>query len=1287
MCFNVQFTLLPHQQDAFDCVIEELQNGNNRVLFSMCTGSGKTRVILKIPGEMEWERVIYIFPTLSLVNQMKEDYIKKCEISGVIFVCSLKEKNKDILVDTHEYITDDKDLTNKLKSNNYTIVTTYASLEKVLKCVKKNKQDCNLIFDEAHHESADNCQEILKNYSEQIDNQVLATATFDEKEQDEVCFNYSYSDAVDDGNCRDFDIYVNLRKKGQERDLVKDLQEIQRKTGNSKCMIFTQYSNDNDKENKNNVKQFFKKHEPIIKKHNGWIKQITAETKIEERSNILNEFDKNSNEKLSLLVSCKTIGEGVDTKNANMVLFADSTKSTKDIIQKIGRAVRIYRDENGNKKKEQPPGSIVVFVYVDENDYKNCITKEQCDEVIRKAMHENGDFSTVFNVMVALKQNDPEMYRRCICYPNMPCDKKQESKEKDKQERTNNINENEEKYNEDDESKDDEESKDNEEYNNKITNEDKDDEDEDENVQSDVDNKDKEVNIKNKNTKQKRKLHFDVPDDLKITFKLDKSTDLDFDFTSKIDFEIESDGKSLVDIWYENLEKVKMFINDNKKTPSQTSKNKDEKQLGGWLSHQKKNYKKQKEAMSLNEPRRSVFEQFQEEYKEYFLTNIDIWHDKLDKVKYFIIENNKRPNQYSSNVDEKILGQWLRSQIKNYKKQKQAMSLNDPRRNIFEEFLDEYKEYILSLNEIWYDNLEKLKKFINENKKTPSSETQIGAWLSGTIIKHKQQKEAMILNDPRRKVFEEFLDEYKEYILSNDDIWYNNLNKFKQFIDENKKVPMRNSINLDEKQLSRWLDTNKGYLKGQGRRSFHINDPRTKVFEEFLDEYKEYLLTVDNIWYNNLNKLKQFIDENKKIPSQHSKQPDIKHLGVWLVNQKINYKNQKRSIIINDQRRIIFENFITEYKQYFQNFELNIIETQDKKEKPLNEKEQTTVENHIDIDKYTLTKLKQLAKEYKVPNYTKYKSENKDELIKLLKDKINNIPENTQQGFGMNIPQQLPNESQTTFDIVKPGLTPLQNMLQFEENKEKEQDEKEDEENYENNINIKQKNMHTFKPKQINKDKQTINDNNTQPILSRMSELHKKYKTMKSSNLSKHFTEDNGKYWREYHDLVKQNEQTYQQDKIPVNQVIQYLETKKNKRIKKVADLGCGLARIYKHFQNKNHKFTFVNIDHYVPEDQINYCLQGNIKNTELEDEDIDYTVLCLALWGSDYKEYLTEIHRILDIQGELIIVEPSSRWIKEDEQTGERTNELKLLLEKNHFKIKQIQDKEKFMFIVCEKL
>jgi superfamily II DNA or RNA helicase len=1263
MCFNIeQLSLLDHQQEALDFVIEELQNGKDRVLFSMCTGSGKTRVILKIPHEMDWERVVYIFPTLSLVEQFKNDYIIKYNITNVKLICSLKESKSEIEVDTHEYITDDKELYNKLKDNTYTLITTYASLEKVLKSIKKNKQDCNLIFDEAHHETAKNCQEILETYSEHIENQVLATATFDDKEQDEICYNYPFSQAVDDGICRDFDIYVQLRKKGQERDMIKDLQEIKRKTGNSKCMVFTQYSNDNEIENKNNVEQFFKIHKDSVKKNNGWIEKITAGTKMKERKNILNKFDENSNEYLSLLVSCKTIGEGVDTKNANMVLFADSTKSVKDIIQKIGRAVRIYRHDNGNIKEDQPHGSIVVFIYVDEDKYKNCVTKEDCDKVIRDSMHDNGDFSTIFNVMVALKQTDEDMYKRCICYP-FPCDKDKMRKDNKNQENINNeYEENNKEYYEEIIDK-----YENLEYKNQEYYEER-----KENNEKDEQNNNNKVNIKNKNTKQKRKLHFDIPDDLKITFKLDKNTDLDFDFTSRIDFEIEKDGKNYIDLWYEKLDKLKLFIDTNKKTPSKISKNEDEKKLGIWLRKQKQNYKKEKESMSLNDKRRNIFEKFKEEYKEYLLSCDELWYENLDKLKLFINTNKKTPSERSKSEDEKQLGSWLRNQKINYKKEKNSMSLKDKRRNIFEKFQEEYKEYLLSGDEIWYDNLDKLKLFINTNKKTPSchykneDEKKLGIWLGDQKRNYKKEIKAMSINDKRRNIFEDFQEEYKEYLLTYYEIWYENFNKLKLFINTNKKTPSHHSKNEDEKQIGGWLDNQKRNYKKEIQ-AMSINDKRRNIFEDFQEEYKEYILTFEDIWYENFNKLKLFINTNKKTPSRYSKNEDEKQLGGWLGSQKVNYKKEKNSMsLLNDNRRNIFEEFITEYKEYFQDFELNII----KKENEIQIKENKEDKQVIDkifteneLDTLNLTKLKEIAKEHKIPNYSRMKQENKDELLKLLKEKLN-----------ISVTQIKANE--------------VTNNIQNKTNKNEEQNEEKLQ--YSLSQTYQQKNMEKFQPKIVNNhDKSETKTSNkiTKKQLSKISELHKKYKTMSSENLSKYFRENDGENWKEYHKLIELNEKTYEENKIPVNQVIKYLETKKNKKIKKVADLGCGLARIYKHFQNKDHKFTFVNIDHFVPENQKEYCIQGNIKNTELEDEEIDYSVLCLSLWGSDYKKYLSEIHRILDIQGELIIVEPSRRWVTEDANTKEIKNELKLLLEKNKFKIKQIQDQEKFMFIVCEKL
>ena len=51
------------------------------------------------------------------------------------------------------------------------------------------------------------------------------------------------------------------------------------------------------------------------------------------------------------------------------------------------------------------------------------------------------------------------------------------------------------------------------------------------------------------------------------------------------------------DEWKQKLKYLKKFIDKNGKTPSEKRKDKDEKTLGGWLSHQKKNFKNQTQIM------------------------------------------------------------------------------------------------------------------------------------------------------------------------------------------------------------------------------------------------------------------------------------------------------------------------------------------------------------------------------------------------------------------------------------------------------------------------------------------------------------------------------------------------------------------------------------------------------------------------------------------------------------------------------------------------------------------
>ena len=129
-----------------------------------------------------------------------------------------------------------------------------------------------------------------------------------------------------------------------------------------------------------------------------------------------------------------------------------------------------------------------------------------------------------------------------------------------------------------------------------------------------------------------------------------------------------------------------------------------------------------------------------------------------------------------------------------------------------------------------------------------------------------------------------------------------------------------------------------------------------------------------------------------------------------------------------------------------------------------------------------------------------------------------------------------------------------------------------------------------------------------------------------------------------------------------------------------VVDLGCGLAEINKHFKD-NKRFKFTNFDHHSANELVTV---KDIKNTGLLDYSVDIAVACMSMWGRNCKDYIDEVHRILEYGGTLLICEPYKRWnsVIED-NNGEVENRLvKLLIEKG-FNIINIEE-TKFMFIEC---
>ena len=69
-------------------------------------------------------------------------------------------------------------------------------------------------------------------------------------------------------------------------------------------------------------------------------------------------------------------------------------------------------------------------------------------------------------------------------------------------------------------------------------------------------------------------------------------------------------------------------------------------------------------------------------------------------------------------------------------------------------------------------------------------------------------------------------------------------------------------------------------------------------------------------WNENLVKLDNYIIENGKLPSNKSKDKNIKYLGGWLSNQKNKYKNNEY-IMKNEEIRGLWEEFIEKYNELF----------------------------------------------------------------------------------------------------------------------------------------------------------------------------------------------------------------------------------------------------------------------------------------------------------------------------------------------------------------------------------
>jgi predicted helicase len=452
--------LREHQQECMKNIKLHFEI-ENKALIKMFCGSGKSLIIYNCLLEYANNLSVVVVPSINLITQFNRDYLLKYNTSyQLLTVCSKNELN-NINCTTDE----DKILEFILEDYNKIILITYQSLDILINIIKENELDIDLIcFDEAHHIISNNMKKLLfgsdeddddftENFIDTYCNKTLFfTATpknsndimmyesitnygdyelidddsyiADEPDCGVMIYEYTHIKGVNNNILNDFTIRVDLYTEDTNNNIFDAISRSILESGNSRVLTFHSRS-ETKSDTCSNVIEFvdeelFKKsfnkilHDEFPHLKNKYklitFRGITSSTK--DKITILEDFDNTKDDEIYIISSCRTIGEGVDTKHANMCVFIDPKQSYCDIIQNIGRVCR-KNDKTNNL------ATVLLPCCVDIIKYKDCKTIEEKDNIIKFEMSKTGDFSKILNVLSALRQEDPYIFELCLNSPNV----------------------------------------------------------------------------------------------------------------------------------------------------------------------------------------------------------------------------------------------------------------------------------------------------------------------------------------------------------------------------------------------------------------------------------------------------------------------------------------------------------------------------------------------------------------------------------------------------------------------------------------------------------------------------------------------------------------------------------------------------------------------------------------------------------------------------------------------------------------------------------------------------
>ena len=400
-----------------------LKENNNRGKLVFPCGAGKSLTGYWITKELKSKSIIVAVPSLSLVKQTLEVYLRETNANNdkVYWLCVCSDEgigtNDDVAIYTNEIgvpcVTDKNYIAKWIKDNstNKTIIfSTYQSGKTIADACNIAKHEFDLgIMDEAHKTVGDKDKlfsHLLFDKNIKIKKRIFMTATerryagssdtilsMDDAEvYGDTFTQLSFKKAIEIGILSDYKIITlfisnnEVRKLIEKNAFVKPLgkdwdNETEARTLASLIAIrkaMTDYPINHAVTFHSSIKKaeafeqsqaVFSKVFPKYSKVNSY--HVSGAMPTSVRGKIVDEF---ANSEKGIITNAKCLTEGVDVPNIDCVLFADPRKSKVDIIQAVGRALR--------KKEGKEFGYVILPVFTDANNKEEIIESEEFKEVL-----------------------------------------------------------------------------------------------------------------------------------------------------------------------------------------------------------------------------------------------------------------------------------------------------------------------------------------------------------------------------------------------------------------------------------------------------------------------------------------------------------------------------------------------------------------------------------------------------------------------------------------------------------------------------------------------------------------------------------------------------------------------------------------------------------------------------------------------------------------------------------------------------------------------------------------